>query len=42
VEEFFVAVTAAVLLALAVAALVAARRLLTLTDTLTDRRSGDD
>ncbi|HEX2894789.1 MAG TPA: hypothetical protein VHO29_12385 [Marmoricola sp.] len=41
-EEFFVAVTAGVLLALAIAALVAARRLLTLTDTLTDRRSGDD
>jgi hypothetical protein len=38
VEAFFVAVTVCVLLAVAVWALVAARRLLT----LTDRRPGDD
>jgi hypothetical protein len=38
VETFFVAVTACALLALGVAALVAARRLLT----LTARRPGDD
>jgi hypothetical protein len=38
VEAFFVAVTACVLLGLATWALVASRRLLT----LTDRRSGDD